>query len=286
MTERMIDLPGILDLETIEWNVFRGNSPNACKQPVFGGQLIGQAMAAASRTVESRIAHSIHGNFIRAGDSKEPIIYEVELLRDGKSYSTRRVTATQHGRAIFTCNLSFHAGEQSVFEHQVTMPDVPPPENFTIEVLSKQPVWTETPERIRHWYVGDRLTELRPVEIGRYSGQNIEDGCIHFWIKPAPKLPNDPALHMCALAYASDWSLLDAALARHGRMLSDGHLLAASLDHAMWFHRPCRADDWLLYVKDSPSAQAGRALARGMIFDRDGALVATVAQEGSMRERS
>lgn len=285
MSKNLIDLLAVLDLQRIEVNLFCGNSPDPSLQRVFGGQVIGQAMVAASRTVEERLPHSLHGYFIQSGDPQVPIIYHVERLRDGKSYSTRSVTAIQHGRAIFSMMVSFHAGEQGAFDHQDKMPDVPPPEKLTAGELSKQPIFLEMPARIRRYYEPDRLIELRPVEIGRYAGQKIEDGRIHIWFKAAAKLPDDPALHMCALAYASDLSLLDAVMARYGRTLFDGRIISASLDHAMWFHRPFRADDWLLYAKDSPNAQGGRGLTRGLIFKTNGSLVASVAQEGSVRER-
>lgn len=283
----MTDLLAILDLERIEPTLFRGNSAS-CGPQVFGGQIIGQSMVAASRTVEGRTAHSLHGYFMRPGDPQAPIVYDVEALRDGRSYSTRRVTATQHGNTIFSIMVSFHAGEQGTLDHQDVMPEVPPPEMLTVEKLSKQPMFADMPERIRRWYeperqsrVPDRTIELRPVDIGR----KIDDGRIRFWMRVATKLPDDPALHVSALAYASDWSLLDAVMARYGRTLWDGRMMAASLDHAMWFHRSFRADDWLLYSKDSPSAQNGRGIARGLIFNRLGVLVASVAQEGSMRDR-
>ncbi|MGY4319341.1 acyl-CoA thioesterase II [Bradyrhizobium sp. JR3.5] len=285
MSKSLLDLLAIFDLEPIEVNLFRGNSPNPSLQRVFGGQVIGQAMVAASRTVDGRLPHSLHGYFIQTGDPRVPIIYQVERLRDGKSYSTRSVTAIQHGNAIFSIMISFHAEEQGAFDHQDKMPNVPSPEKLTAEELSKRPMFPEVPERIRRYYEPDRPVELRPVEIGRYVGEKVDDGRIHVWIKTAEKLPNDPALHMCALAYASDLTLLDATMARYGRTLFDGRMISASLDHAMWFHRPFRADDWLLYAKDSPSAQGGRGLTRGMIFKPDGTLVASVAQEGSVRER-
>src|SRR6516225_6830006 len=262
MSKSLIDLISILDLEPIEVNLFRGNSPKTTWQRVFGGQVIGQAMVAACRTVEGRLPHSLHCYFILPGDPLVPIIYQVERLRDGKSYTTRRVTAIQHGNAIFSIMVSFHADEAAAFDHHDKMPDF-----------------------IRRYYEQDRPIELRPVELGRYFGQKIEDGRIHIWIRTAAKLPDDPALHMCALAYASDFSLLDAVMARYGRTLFDRRMMTASLDHAMWFHRPFRADEWLLYVQDSPSAQAGRGLTRGLIFKVDGTLVASVAQEGSVRER-
>lgn len=285
MQKAVIDLLAILDLEQVEVNLFRGNNPNTSSQRVFGGQVIGQAIAATCRTVEGRLPHSLHCYFIHSGDPQAPIIYQVERLRDGKSYSTRRATAIQHGRAIFSIMVSFHAEEKSAFDHQDKMPEVQPPEKFTAEELSRQPIFSEMPEIIRRYYEPDRPVELRPVEIGRYSGERIHDGRIHIWMKTAAKLPDNPALHICALAYASDLSLLDAVMARYGRTLFDGRIVSGSLDHAMWFHRPFRADEWLLYAKESPSAQDGRGLTRGLIFKPDGTLVASVAQEGSVRER-
>nr|WP_249804536.1 acyl-CoA thioesterase II [Bradyrhizobium sp. 23] len=280
-----IDLPAALDLEAIEVNLFRGKCQNRSLQRVFGGQLIAQSMLAASRSVESRLAHSLHGYFIQQGDPQLPILYQVERLRDGKSYSTRRVTAIQHGHAIFSTIVSFHVEEQSQFDHQDKMPDVPPPEKLSAEEIGRLPIFLQMPDRIRRYYEPDRPIELRPVELGRYVGEKVDGGRIHVWIKTAAQLPDDPTLHMSALAYASDLSLLDAVMARYGRTLFDGRMVSASLDHAMWFHRPFRADEWLLYAKDSPSAQSGRGFARGMIFKSDGTLIASVAQEGSVRER-
>src|SRR4051812_46216032 len=285
MSSSLIDLIEILDLETLEVNMFRGRSPKTRWQRVFGGQVIGQAMVASCRTVEGRMPHSLHCYFILPGDPQIPIVYEVERLRDGKSYSTRRVTAIQHGHAIFSMMVSFHAEEEDSFNHQDPMPDVPPPDKLTAEELSKHPIIEKMPDFIRRYYESDRPIELRPVEFQRYAGEKIPEGRINFWIRTAAKLPDDPALHMCALAYASDFSLLDSIMARYGRTLFDGQAMAASLDHAMWFHRPFRADEWLLYSQDSPSAQSGRGLARGMIYKPDGTLVASVAQEGSVRER-
>ncbi|MBR1165294.1 acyl-CoA thioesterase [Bradyrhizobium elkanii] len=285
MSKRRIDLFSLLDVERIEANLFRSSIPNTDSQRVFGGQVIGQAMAAACRTVEGRLPHSVHCNFIQFGDPEVSIIYRVKRVRDGKSYSTRRVTAIQHGSAIFSAMVSFHATEDGAFDHQDKMPDVPPPEQFTAEELSEHLTLPEMPQMIRNYYGPDRPVQLRPIEICRYVGQKIDGGRIHIWLKTAAKLPDDPALHMCALAYASDFSLLDAVMARYGRTLFDERIISGSLDHAMWFHRPFRADGWLLYAKDSPSAQGGRGLTRGLIFKPDGTLVASVVQEGSVRER-
>lgn len=285
MSKSLIDLLAILDLEPIKVDLFRGNSPKTGWQQVFGGQLIGQAMVAACRTVDGRLPHSLHCYFILPGDPQVPIIYQVERLRDGKSYSTRRVTAIQYDNAIFSIMVSFHAGEESAFDHQNKMPDVPPPEKLTAEELSKQQMFAKMPAFIRHYYESDRPIELRPVELGRYFGRTIDDGRIHIWMKTAAKLPDHPAWHICALAYASDFSVRDPVMARHGRALFDERIMPVSLDHAMWFHRPFRADEWLLYAQDSPSAQGGRGLTRGLIFKPDGTLLASVTQESSVRER-
>ncbi|MCK1571752.1 acyl-CoA thioesterase II [Bradyrhizobium sp. 174] len=280
-----IDLFAILDLEPIDVNLFRGHNLEAGRQRVFGGQVIGQAMVAACRTVEGRLPHSLHCYFIQPGDPRVPIIYEVRRMRDGKSYSTRGVTAMQGGNAILSLIVSFHAEEQGAFDHQDKMPEAPPPETLSAEELSKHPMFPRMPEIIRRYYEPGRPIELRPVEVGRYVGEKIDHGRLHIWIKTAAKLPDDPALHMCALAYASDFPLLDALMARYGRTLFDERIMWASLDHAMWFHRKFRADDWLLYAQDSPSAQRGRGFTRGMIFTGSGTLVASIAQEGSVRER-
>ncbi|MCP3392299.1 acyl-CoA thioesterase II [Bradyrhizobium sp. CCGB12] len=285
MSKTSIDLLSIFDLEPIEVNLFRGNNPNPLLQRVFGGQVIAQAMVAACRTVKDRLPHSLHGYFIQTGDPQVPIIYEVRGLRDGKSYSTRSVTAIQHGKPISSIMVSFHAGEQGAFDHQNNMPAVLPPEMLAAEEIFKRSNFADIPEFIRGYYDRDRPIELRPVEIGRYVGQKIDDGRFHIWMKAAAKLPDDPTIHMCALVYASDLALLDAITVRYGRTLFDGRMISASLDHAIWFHRPFRADEWLLYAKESPSAQGGRGLACGLIFRRDGTLVASVSQEGSVRER-
>jgi len=281
MSKNLVDLAVILDLELIELNLFRGKSPSASSRVVFGGHVIGQALVSACQTVEGRLPHSLHCCFIRPGDPQLPIIYRVERLRDDKRYSTRCVVAIQHGIAICSTMISFHADEQGAIDHQDKMPDVAGAERLISEAVSKAPTFVETSEFIRRNYG----VELVPVECGRYLGQRIDDGRLHCWMKIGKRLPDDPALHACALAYASDYSLLDGVTARHGRAPFDRRIALVSLDHSMWFHRRFRADDWLLYVHESPSAQHGRGLARGLIFTPDGRLVASVAQEGSVRER-
>jgi acyl-CoA thioesterase-2 len=278
------DLLSILDLEPLEVNLFRGRSPAVTWQRVFGGQVVGQALVAACRTVEGRSPHSLHAYFLLPGDPKVPIIYDVDRIRDGKSFTTRRVVAIQHGHPIFSMSASFHVDEPG-FNHQAKMPDVPKPEELPSETEIRQRALPGMPEPMRRYFERERPIELRPVEFERYLGKKFEDGRFHVWIRATGALPDDPAIHQCVLAYASDMTLLDSALIPHGRTIFEKEIMAASLDHALWFHRPFRADDWLLYAQDSPSAQGARGFSRGLIFSRDGALIASVAQEGLIRER-
>ncbi len=277
-------LLSILDLEPLEHNLFRGMSPDIGWQRVFGGQVIGQALVAAARTVEGRVAHSLHAYFMRPGDPKIPILYEVERLRDGRSFATRRVTAIQHGKAIFSMEASFQIVESGL-EHQIAMPDVPPPEDLPSESDISNFYLEGAPESVRRYWERERPIELRPVDLRHHLGREKLDPVQQVWIRTTGRLPDDPEIHRCVLAYASDMTLLDTALFPHGRMVFDPELQAASLDHAMWFHRPFRADDWLLYSEDSPSASGGRGFNRGSLFSRDGRLVASVAQEGLIRVR-
>ena len=274
----------VLNIEQLEVNLFRGRSPQDRWQRVFGGQVIGQALVAACRTVEGRSPHSMHAYFLIGGDPKVPIIYEVDRIRDGKSFTTRRVVAIQHGQAIFTLMVSFHNDEAGL-EHQAEMPNVAPPEDLPNEAEIKATILPNMPEAVQRYYKSERPIELRPVEYGRYLGQKSESGKFNVWIKATGKLPDDPAIHQCVLAYASDMSLLNTALVPHGRSVFEKTIMAASLDHALWLHRPFRADDWLLYAQESPSMTGSRGFARGLIFRRDGALVASVAQEGLVRIR-
>jgi acyl-CoA thioesterase-2 len=277
-------LLSILDLEPLEHNLFRGRSPQVGWQRVFGGQVIGQALVACCRTVEGRGPHSMHAYFLLGGDPAVPIIYEVDRIRDGRSFTTRRVVAIQHGRAIFAMTASFHADEDG-FDHRAAMPDVPAPEALPSEQHIKQTVLPMMPDPVRRYYERERPIELRPVEFDRYLGRTQAEGRFHVWIRATARLPDDPAIHQCVLAYASDMTLLDASLVPHGKTVFQSDIQPASLDHALWFHRPFRADDWLLYAHDSPSAHGGRGLSRGLIFRRDGVLVASVAQEGLIRRR-
>jgi acyl-CoA thioesterase-2 len=285
MSSAVKEMLDILDLEPLEMNLFRGRSPKSGWQRVYGGQVIGQALVAAVRTVDAgRPPHSMHAYFILPGDPKVPIIYDVDRIRDGRSFTTRRVTARQHGHAIFSMLVSFHADEPGL-DHQAKMPDVPPPETLPDEAEMRKNLLPTMPDPVRRYYERERPIELRPVEFDRYGGKKYPDGRFHVWIRATSRLPDDPAIHQCVLAYASDMTLLDAALAPHGRTLFEKEFMAASLDHALWLHRPFRADDWLLYAQDSPNLHGSRGFSRGLIFSRDGTLVASVAQEGLVRKR-
>ena len=286
MSDNSLGLIEILDLEKLEENLFRGLSPQIGWQRVFGGQVIGQALVAALRTVDDeRPAHSLHGYFMRPGDPSVPIIYEVDRYRDGKSFTTRRVVAIQHGQPIFTMAASFHRHEEGL-SHQFDMPDVPKPEDLPTEKELLASFADRMPEKMKTYFTRERPIELRPTEPmyylqpkqGRPPLQNV-------WIRSTKALPANRALHQCVLAYASDMTLLDTALVPHGRNLFDAELMLASLDHALWFHRDFAADDWLLYAQDAPSAGGNRGFTRGSIFTRTGELVASVAQEGMIRIR-
>jgi len=285
MSRALEQLLSILDLETLEKNLYRGLSPQAGWQRVFGGQVIGQALVAASRTVEERLAHSLHAYFLRAGDPAIPIIYEVDRIRDGGSFSTRRVVAIQHGQAIFSMAASFHK-EEGGLHHQIKMPDVPSPEALPSEAELKERLTGRLPPQVKAYWDRERPIEIRPVDLGRYFSPENRAPSQQVWIRATGNLGDDPALHQCVLAYASDFTLLDTALIAHGRFVFDPRLMLASLDHAIWFHRKFRADEWLLYAQDSPSSNAGRAFCRGTLFTREGELVASTAQEGLVRERN
>jgi acyl-CoA thioesterase-2 len=279
MSRSLNDLLDLLDLETLDVDLFRGRSPETSLQRVFGGQVAGQALVAASRTVEAaRHVHSLHAYFLLPGDPTTSIIYDVERIRDGRSYGTRRVVARQHGRTIFHMSASFQV-EETGLDHQEPMPQVPPPDGLPtrLEYARQQaldPKWLAT------WREWDAI-DLRVVDSGAAG-----DGRQSVWLKVAERMPDEPVLHVCALAYASDLTLLSAALTPHHLTMSTPGMQMASLDHAMWFHRPVRADEWLLYDQVSPSASGGRGLASGRIFTQDGRLVASVMQEGQIRLRS
>jgi acyl-CoA thioesterase-2 len=279
------NLISILDLEPLEQNLFRGRSPQQGWQRVFGGQVLGQALVAAVRTVsEERFAHSLHAYFLLPGDPSLPIIYEVERTRDGGSFTTRRVKAIQHGRTMFAMSVSFHLNEPG-YDHQIAMPKVPFPEDLPTEADLKTKMLAILPPELRSYWERERPIELRPVDVSRYFAREKRNPEQCIWMRASGRLPDTLSLHQCVLAYASDFSLLDTALIAHGKLMFDKDVQLASLDHALWLHRPFRADDWLLYAMDSPSSHGARGFCRGSVYTRDGTLVASVAQEGLMRQR-
>lgn len=274
----------LLDLEPIEVNIFRGISPQDRSQRVFGGQVLGQALVAATRTVEGRLCHSLHAYFLRPGDPKVPILYEVDRSRDGNSFSSRRVVAIQHGRPIFHMSVSFQVEEPGL-EHQIDPPDVPPPEDLPSEDDFRRNIADRVPPQYREHFLRRRPIELRPIDRADIFHPEKRPPYQSVWVRATGPLPDDIALQQCVLAYASDMTLLDTALIPHGISWFSDEIQMASLDHAMWFHRRFRADEWLLYVQDSPSASGARGFNRGLIYTRDGRLVASVAQEGLLRPR-
>lgn len=285
MPSAVDDLLSILDLEPLEHNLFRGRSPQVGWQRVFGGQVIGQALVAASRTVpDDRAVHSLHAYFLRPGDPAVPILYEVDRIRDGGSFTTRRVVAIQHGKAIYSMSASFQTQEDGL-EHQTTMPDVPAPEDLPSDAELKERFLDHAPEAVRRYWQRERPIELRPVDLTHYFSRKKLVPAQNVWVRASAPLPDDARIHTCVLAYASDMTLLDTSLFAHGTSVFDPDLQVASLDHAMWFHRPFRADDWLLYAEDSPSSSGARGFTRGSLYARDGRLVASVAQEGLIRLR-
>ena len=276
--ERLLDL---LDLENLEVNLFRGGSPRDGRDRIFGGQVLAQALVAARRTVEERLAHSLHGYFLRPGDPKRPILYEVDRIRDGRSFTTRRVVAIQRGEAIFNMSVSFQSDEEG-FEHQREQPDSLEPEGELYEGVIRREV-------ARHVEVerDDRRFEL-PIEVRNEGGLHLFDESqrpphLRTWLRAKSDLGDDPGTHQCVLAYASDLTLLVPAVQPHPVGMRSRGFRSASLDHAMWFHRPFRADAWLLYVQESPVAARSRGFARGEIYDAHGLLVASCAQEGLLR---
>ena len=277
-------LLSILDLEAIDHNRFRGVSPQDSWRRVFGGQVIAQALVAATRTVDDRVAHSLHAYFILPGDPSVPIIYDVERIRDGRSFTTRRVVAFQNERAIFSMSASFQVAETGL-DHQATMPPVPPPEDLPSEADLRELVSEGAAEAIKRYWQRERPFELRPADVTHYVSREPLEPAQNMWIRAKSPLPDDPVIHRCVLAYASDMMILDTSLFAHGRSVFDRDVQAASLDHALWLHRPFRADEWLLFSTDSPSASGARGFSRGSLFSRDGRLVASVAQEGLIRLR-
>lgn len=277
-------LTAILDLERLESNLFRGRSPKSTWPRVFGGQVIAQSLYAACKTVEGRQPHSLHAYFLLPGDPEQPIVYEVDRLRDGRSFTTRRVLAIQKGEAIFAMSASFQVDEPG-YEHQMPMPKVPMPEELPDREKMASSILPHMPDAVQAYYQRKRPIEIRPVELERYRTGGKMEPKFNVWIRAMEPLPDEPALHRSVLAYASDLMLLDSSLIAHGTTVFDQKIQGASLDHALWFHRPFRADDWLLYAQDSPSTSGARGFSRGLVFDRQGNLVASVAQEGLIRPR-
>lgn len=284
MTDTVQDLVDLLDIEQLEHNLFRGISPQTSWPRVFGGQVISQALVAACRTSPDRRPHSMHAYFILPGNPSIPIIYDVERVRDGRSFATRRVVAIQKGQPIFTMSASFHAHEEG-FDHQSDAPEVPHPDQLPSETEIKTTLLPRMPEPVRRYYERERPIELRPVDFGRYLGERQPQGRFNVWMRARRPIGDDPAVHEACLAYASDMALLDASLIPHGSSVFDPRIQAASLDHALWLHRSFRMDQWLLYAQESPNATGARGFSRGQIFNVDGRLVASVAQEGLIRKR-
>ncbi len=285
MNSILDQLVSLLSMETIEENLFRGASQDLGFRQLFGGQVLGQALSAASQTVDSaRQANSLHGYFLRAGDAKKPVIYQVERVRDGGSFSTRRVTAIQNGQTIFTCSASFHEREEG-FRHQTEMPDVPQPEDLISEEELSPHLAKALSQEKREKMLRVKAIETRPVQVLDPLNPAISEPIKQVWFKAAAPLPQSPALHKYLLAYASDFGLLTTSLLPHGASIWQPQMQVASLDHSIWFHEEVCLDDWLLYSMDSPWAGNSRGFARGSIYTRDGRLVASVAQEGLTRAR-
>ncbi|HZR83663.1 MAG TPA: acyl-CoA thioesterase II [Candidatus Binatia bacterium] len=280
MQEQVDQLIETLDLEELDLNIFRGRSPEESRIRVFGGQVAGQALVAAGRTVVPELrVHSLHAYFLRPGDPKIPIVYEVDRIRDGKSFTTRRVVAIQRGRAIFHLSASFQVVEDGP-SHQLPMPEVPAPESLPTWAERMTARMEDMSSDMKEWFLRPRPIELRYVEPPKRERHEPRQ---LIWIRADGALPDSPLLHQCVVAYASDMTLLDTATLPHGIYWNDPRYQMASLDHAMWFHRPFRADDWLLYAQESPSASGARGLCTGHLFARDGRLVVTVVQEGLVR---
>lgn len=285
-TKPMQELIERLDLEKLEENLFRGSSPQNGWQRVFGGLVIAQALMAAQRCVDpDRIVHSLHAYFMRPGDPSIPIVYQVERIRDGSSFTTRRVVAIQHGKAIFSMSASFQI-EEPGFDHQVKIPNVAAPEQLMGEEEFRAAFLAQAPDTVKKYWGRERPIEIRPTSLTHYLSREKLEPEAHIWVLVSGIVPDDRHYQAAILAYLSDMTLLDTSLYAHGTSIFDPELQVASLDHAMWFHRPCRLDDWLLYTQDSPSAAGARGMTRGSIFTRDGRLVASVAQEGLIRKRA
>jgi acyl-CoA thioesterase-2 len=283
LTTPLQSLIEILDLEEIERNLFRGRSPQERSQRVFGGQVVGQALVAANRTVENRHAHSLKGDFLRPGDPRVPILYEVDRIRDGRSFATRRVVAIQHGQAIFSMSVSYQVEEMGL-EHQTPMPaDVPGPYETPDPSMFHEKIRQQIPAEYREWLDAPQPIEQRlvnpidPIEPDKRAPH------LAVWLRASGRMPDDDQLHQCVLAYASDMNMLDTCLLPHGVSWMNPNFQSASLDHSIYFHHRFRADEWLLFVQDSPAASAGRGFNRGLVYTQDGRLIASVMQEGLIR---
>ena len=276
------DLIALLRLERIEDNIFRGDSRDIGSPQVFGGQVLGQALSAAQITVEDRVAHSLHAYFLRRGDMEAPIVYEVDRSRDGGSFSNRRVVAIQHGRPILNLAASFQNPEDGL-DHRVDMPEVPAPEGLKDLTHLAADVLDKIPVKLRRFMTDDRPFEFRPVEQTPLDNQEKRPPVKHVWIRAVDKLPDETALHQNLMAYVSDFELLATSTLPHALSFTRGNVILASLDHALWFHRQFRMDEWLLYSMESPNASGARGYTRGQFFRRDGTLVASSSQEGLVR---
>ncbi len=283
MSEVLSQLVDLLALERIEKNLFRGQSQDLGWGQVFGGQVLGQALSAAVQTVpDERHVHSLHGYFLLAGDVRRPIVYEVDRIRDGKSFTTRRVTAIQKGRAIFSMAASFQVDEEG-FSHQEDMPEVPGPDGLASRTELARRVADQIPSPLRERLTAESPIETRPIDPQNPFAPDERPPISAAWYRACGKLPDDPSLHRYMMAYASDFNFLSTAMLPHEVSWLTPGMQVASLDHAMWFHRPFRMDEWVLHVMESPSASGGRGLVRGRMFDQQGNLVATTAQEGLIR---
>ncbi|HMD72650.1 MAG TPA: acyl-CoA thioesterase II [Steroidobacteraceae bacterium] len=282
MNRLLEDLLKVMTLERLELNLFRGESRDIGSPQVFGGQVLGQALVAASATVDDRAVHSLHAYFLRRGDCNAPILYDVDRARDGNHFSTRRVQAIQHGEPIFNMAASFQLPEAGL-DHQAPMPEVAPPESLVDAETHYRNLNAELPAGLRRLFAQRRPFEFRPVQPPNLLQPQKLPPLKSIWFRAVDALPDDDALHRCLLAYVSDFNLLDTATLPHGISYTSGKLIMASIDHAMWFHRSVRVDDWLLYSTDSPSSSGSRGFTRGSIFARDGRLVASTAQEGLIR---
>jgi acyl-CoA thioesterase II len=283
MDHSLADLLQLLQLEQLEVNLFRGESRDIGAPQVFGGQVLGQALSAAAATVEGRVVHSLHAYFLRRGDCNAPIIYEVDRSLDGHSFTNRRVVAIQHGAQIFNMTASFQV-EESGFDHQLDMPKVPPPESLP-DPAPPAALLEKLPEKVRRFFAQRRPFEFRMVQPVDYLNPRPAPPVRQIWVRAVGALGDDEMLHRRLLAYVSDFFLLDTATLPHGTSFLKASLIMATIDHAMWFHRPLRVDEWLLCAMESPSASGARGFARASVFSRDGRLVASAAQEGLVRQK-